>query len=338
MSDVPDHIVSLLSSLPAGRRRRMPDQLYPSMVELEYANAIVARLRSGFEAYGDLRAALPSLLAEAEVAFARGDQRADVDAARQATDYLDRAYGKFIRQFNPSDLEALATYFGERTSRHQRQQLVKQLKAGLGLSVPVSDVTTPEILRFFALENATKIGGIAENMHQQIANLVATAFSKRMKPETLAQLIQERADVAESYARGLATQQIGKLNGQLDGVRQQALGITAYFWITKKDENVRLQHKKRHEKRFHWRRPPKGGHPGEDYGCRCKARPDLAPILAAISAARAAASVLGSTSTVTLPRLLPRPVVPESLASGRVPVVTMPASPPMEITIPGRTT
>ena len=46
-----------------------------------------------------------------------------------------------------------------------------------------------------------------------------------------------------------------------------------YIWHTRKDEKVRDRHKGREGKIFNWHVPPEGGHPGEDYNCRCWAEP-----------------------------------------------------------------
>lgn len=46
-----------------------------------------------------------------------------------------------------------------------------------------------------------------------------------------------------------------------------------YIWRTKGDDKVRDRHKERDGKVFNWHIPPEGGHPGEDYNCRCWAEP-----------------------------------------------------------------
>lgn len=47
----------------------------------------------------------------------------------------------------------------------------------------------------------------------------------------------------------------------------------AYIWRTVGDDKVRGAHAARNNHRFRWDDPPEGGHPGEDYGCRCWAQP-----------------------------------------------------------------
>ena len=46
-----------------------------------------------------------------------------------------------------------------------------------------------------------------------------------------------------------------------------------YIWRTQGDSDVRSSHADRDGKIFSWNTSPAGGHPGEDYGCRCYAEP-----------------------------------------------------------------
>jgi len=42
-----------------------------------------------------------------------------------------------------------------------------------------------------------------------------------------------------------------------------------YIWRTVRDSKVRSAHADREGKLFSWTNPPPGGHPAEDYNCRC---------------------------------------------------------------------
>lgn len=46
-----------------------------------------------------------------------------------------------------------------------------------------------------------------------------------------------------------------------------------YIWRTVEDDKVRSSHRQYNGKIFSWDNPPQGGHPGEDYNCRCWAEP-----------------------------------------------------------------
>lgn len=46
-------------------------------------------------------------------------------------------------------------------------------------------------------------------------------------------------------------------------------GRVVYRWRTAEDERVRPEHAARHGRLYSWQYPPRGGHAGEDFGCRC---------------------------------------------------------------------
>ena len=67
--------------------------------------------------------------------------------------------------------------------------------------------------------------------------------------------------------RGLAV-----LFGFLNQALQKAMGIEFYVWTTQRDARVRSDHAVRDDRIFRWDNPPEGGHPSQDFGCRCYAR------------------------------------------------------------------
>ncbi|GHE91874.1 hypothetical protein GCM10016455_09780 [Aliiroseovarius zhejiangensis] len=54
---------------------------------------------------------------------------------------------------------------------------------------------------------------------------------------------------------------------------KQERPTTHYIWRTRRDGKVRSAHAEREGQIFSWGDPPEGGHPGEDYNCRCTAEP-----------------------------------------------------------------
>ena len=54
---------------------------------------------------------------------------------------------------------------------------------------------------------------------------------------------------------------------------------THYVWRTCQDNAVRDYHKIREGRVFSWEHEPMGGHPGEDYHCRCMAEPSRPELL-----------------------------------------------------------
>lgn len=66
---------------------------------------------------------------------------------------------------------------------------------------------------------------------------------------------------------------INVLNEELDSPKNFQLVKQYYIWRTVGDKDVRDSHALRAGRQFSWDNPPEGGHPGEDYGCRCWAEP-----------------------------------------------------------------
>lgn len=223
----------------------------------------------------------------APLAF-RADAPSELELAKRL---IDEAAISTRQSMVKSTIEDIAGYFARETTIAQRRELSRQLTAGLGVDVIPDDRFIPALMDYFTHENAALITSVAEDLHRDVANLVARAFTKRMNPETLAAHIQHRFDVSESRARFIARDQLGKLWGQLNAVRQRGIGVTHFIWDTQEDDRVRIWHRSLHSKRYSYDDPPvvndKGERmlPGEDYGCRCDAIPDLTDILARVAAA-----------------------------------------------------
>ena len=96
-------------------------------------------------------------------------------------------------------------------------------------------------------------------------------FGRRV--EDLAEELQARTGVAESRAALIARDQTLKTLGELNKTRQEAAGVTQYIWCTSGDNAVREEHADRDGRIFSWDDPPEGGHPGDDFQCRCSATP-----------------------------------------------------------------
>jgi SPP1 gp7 family putative phage head morphogenesis protein len=210
----------------------------------------------------------------------------ELDFAKQL---IDEAGKNMRRELTPEEIEKLARFFSREASQAQRRDLARQLSAALGIDVVPDEKYIPEVLDYFVHENATLIGSIPEDLHREVANLTARAFTKRMDPEIYGKLIQDRFNVAENRARFIARDQLGKLWGQLNAVRQRGVGVQHFFWETRRDSLVRPSHRALQGHRISYDEPPAVGLPGEDFGCRCGARPDVSNIVAAAASLRTSA-------------------------------------------------
>lgn len=120
--------------------------------------------------------------------------------------------------------------------------------------------------------NAKWIASISEQLADQVAEEVNKALLQGSTPG-LGSILQERLGVAESRARLIARDQAATAQGQIQKVRQQALGVRRYRWQTAGDERVRPSHAALNGQAFTWDAPPPIGHPGEPINCRCVAIP-----------------------------------------------------------------
>ena len=94
------------------------------------------------------------------------------------------------------------------------------------------------------------------------------------RADVLAKL-RQRTGVALSYAQQEAIRAANATIATVTEIRQTAAGIDEYIWDANNDEVTRPLHREYDGKVFKWSSPPKDGHPGHAYGCRCSARPNL---------------------------------------------------------------
>lgn len=212
--------------------------------------------------------------------------RADAGEASFARDLIDQVQRDLKRDLSKSEIDKIAQYFARETSQAQRKALSQQLTTALGVEVLPDEKHIPQLLEYFTHENATLIGSIPEQLHLDVAKLTARAFTKRMHPDTFASLLEDRFSIAENKARFIARDQLGKLWGQLNATRQVSIGVEKFEWVNCGLPNVRPSHRKVSGKIFSYDKlPPLGDSgeglmPGEDYGCRCMAKPVLDGVLA----------------------------------------------------------
>lgn len=258
------------------RPRRPPRQRQPDSIRLSYFRAVMQLLnRARGMVHARVLPMLPGLVAEAKAL--RGDAR--TDAPNDVNRELDRISEEFYRNTSQASLEAMAESYGQRTSDFQKDELQRQLKASLGVEVPINDRTLGPRIRAFTAENVALIKSIPQRYFDQVERQVIAGVRDGSRWEEIATELEERFGVAESSAQLVARDQVGKFFGELNEVRQSELGVVAYLWRTSNDSRVREEHAAREGQSFTWADPPEDGHPGEAILCRCFAEPDLTPIL-----------------------------------------------------------
>ena len=267
------------------QRRRPPVWQYPRAIEAKYATflaGIVNHLASV------TKAALPSI----ERIVAERDQENRLDAWTESLDtVLEALKLKFGIAISPSKLNTYLADVGQKTSKWNDAQWQNSLKAMLGVDVYSPERFLASHIKAFVNENATLITKLTEGTYHDVAQVLTAGIRRGDRVETIKKELLSWSDLesgrfrkAETRARLIARDQIGKLNGELTMNRQTALGITEYTWRTSMDERVRgnpsglypksdPSHYDREGKVYKWASPPEGGHPGEAIQCRCWAEP-----------------------------------------------------------------
>lgn len=256
-------------------RKRIPPQAQPDNLRLGYFRALRALMRDARAmALGKGLPELRALIREARTS--RGDSlRLDAGPGKRVQAIIDAVASSWRAKHPPEELAALATRYGNATSTHNREQLGRQLKSTVGVDVFAREPALAPRIEKFAAENVSLISTMATDTFAQVERVAVAALYDGDRAESLREDLVERFDVSESRAKLIARDQIGKLNGELNQIRQQALGIGGYVWRTMGDDRVRDEHAALEGERFAWDESPAEGPPGFPINCRCYAEPDL---------------------------------------------------------------
>lgn len=253
-------------------RSKPPRQQQPDALRAEYATKLLRIVDKTRAALGPLIHALPRF-APVRRADAAGDE-ARVRAL------LARARADMAHALNQRDVEALAAKFAAQTATYQRIQLLKQTRAALGVDVLASDRHLPALVDAFVRENVKLIKDVPQTVMDQVGHVVLTGMQRATPHPKIAEQINERVGVGESRAKLIARDQIGKLYGQINAVRQQDLGVTRFYWRTVGDPRVREYHRNLSRGGpYSYEDPPDGMLPGEPVNCRCYAEPVFVDVL-----------------------------------------------------------
>lgn len=226
-----------------------------------------------------LRPALDAAAARlsASVAPRVDDDETTIDLIWQA---ISEAKSELHREVPEGRMAEEADRVGRAVAAEQKEGLARQVKSLVGVDPLISDEGLTASLALFRRGNVELIKSIDQRYFSEVEGVVQRGFQSGRRPEEMAREIASRYEVSLSRANLIAKDQVGKLAGQMDRLRQTDLGVTHYIWRTAKDERVRDEHAEREGERFAWEDPPEDGHPGEPIRCRCYAEPDIGSLLA----------------------------------------------------------
>lgn len=113
-------------------------------------------------------------------------------------------------------------------------------------------------------------------LRQKVSKNVSAGF----RAENLIETIQAEKQTSYKHAKFLAKQETSLMVSKYREIRYLDAGINKYVWSTSHDARVRQDHRELNGKVFRFDQPPvtnlhtmARNNPGEDFGCRCIARP-----------------------------------------------------------------
>lgn len=154
----------------------------------------------------------------------------------------------------------------------------------------------------FVRNNISLIQKLQQKTTENIREVITTGIMQGKRHNTIADEILQGTDLkkgifnkASTRAKLIARDQVNKVNGQFQELRQTDIGVTRYIWRTSQDERVRTSHKNMDGRTCVWHNStvyigsdnlqhPRSGikgvqlHVGQDIQCRCNASPDFSSI------------------------------------------------------------
>lgn len=194
------------------------------------------------------------------------------------------AFDKLAQSFGGINL--LAMRLAATAVKRQEDVTNKQLASGLATALGadkamaitfqgvINSLNVRQKVEAATVANVELIKSIPSQFHEKAKAIVLQGATKGQRYTQIAEELQKQLDVTEGRAKFIARDQMAKLNASITEAKQTALGIKEYEWVTAGDERVRESHREKNGQTFLWSNPPDDtGHPGEDYNCRCIARP-----------------------------------------------------------------
>lgn len=167
----------------------------------------------------------------------------------------------------------------ERTVEEINQDFLKTVQ-----SISIPPELTPQMVQNIATAWGQNLDLYIKKWTKEniltLREAVATNVYQGERAENLQKMIAENYGVSQRKAKFLARQETSLLMSELRKERYKDAGSHSYKWDGVMDERERPDHKALEGKIFSWDDPPvvdrstgRRGHPGQDFNCRCVARP-----------------------------------------------------------------
>lgn len=258
-------------------RLKPPIILYPSHLEREYRNQVGS-------IYKDLELIIEQALPTSRLErllnsgqLEQGTRLDDFDDELRAI--LSGISVRFAQVWSVRRIQNLSTAIASKVQAFNKSQNDKVFRKLLNVDVFRSEPNIRNVMKSFASRNASLITRMSDDTIKNIEQVIMAGVRNGLSNKAVSEQLQKKLKIAKNRADLIARDQINKLNGQLNLIRQTEMGVKRYRWRTALDERVRTSHALREGRIFRWQDPPSDGHPGEAINCRCVPEPILEDLL-----------------------------------------------------------
>ncbi len=248
-------------------RKRIPPTRYPRTAEVDYRRALIRVYTAWFNTIIRALKESPEFIGLKEV---RQDSNFN--------DIFDRARDRWGEESQKlaSDLHRM-TENVNRTSyisiTGQKKAAGKSMGIDLGVGAIPFDPDIQGEIDASLRENVRLIKNLGTQSLDKIETMVTDTVRQGKLTKDLQKQLMDEYGATKRRAALIATDQVGKLNGNINRLRQKKAGVKQYTWNSMQDNRVRPEHAKRNGQVFSWDSPPPDGHPGQSIRCRCTPTP-----------------------------------------------------------------
>lgn len=234
---------------------------------------------------------LETILAETEALRPTTDSiRYDQTIGEKVADLFKATEQSISSKVSDYELSQITGGTAEQISAWNKAQITMVIKQGLGVDIYQAEPWLAQELQIFTVNNVNLIKSNNAAFLKQTETIVYDGMRRGLRHEEIAKQIlgtgkDELGKVskfknAKNRANLIARDQVNKLNGQLNELRQINAGISKYIWRTNTDGRERASHNHWNGMEFSWETgSPIGTNPGDEIQCRCYAEPVLDDLL-----------------------------------------------------------
>jgi SPP1 gp7 family putative phage head morphogenesis protein len=234
---------------------------------------------------------LETIMAETEALRPKNDSaRYDQTIGEKVADLFKATEQRISGDITDFDLSQITEGTAEEISAWNKAQITRVMKQGLGVDVYQAEPWLAQELNVFTVNNVNLIKSSNAAFLKQVETVVYDGMRRGLRHEEIAKQIlgtgkdkagqDSKFRTAKNRANLIARDQVNKLNGQLNELRQKHAGVTKYIWRTNIDGRERASHNAWNGQEFSWETgSPIGTNPGDEIQCRCYAEPVLDDLL-----------------------------------------------------------